>query len=116
VAFSRSTSAGKANDWNGRASQNRVQGRRAVGGKLYTNQRLLFSPRLLERLLGGHQAEIELADIPAIRTKPKGGSQRFAGSQRDRLQIELKDGESELFVVNRIDRTIERLRQASKPS
>jgi hypothetical protein len=83
---------------------NRIQGSgRAAGGKLFlTDRRLVFCPHWVDGATGGKTWEVPLATIAAVGTVQKGG-------RRDRLRIELADGEDELFVVNRLAEVVSRL-------
>lgn len=86
---------------------------RAQGGKLFlTNRRVLFSPHLLDYALAGRRWGAELSDVVDISRVDKKGSHVTAGGARDRLRIELSDGSASLFVVNGLDRVIERLQAA----
>ena len=82
---------------------------RAIGGKIFvTNKRFLFTPHLLDYLLGGKKYAINLSDIKDIARKKAGGDV-FGGGLRDRLQIRHKNGK-ELYVVNKLDYIIQRLK------
>jgi hypothetical protein len=89
---------------------NRTQSsNRAVGGKLFaTNRRILFSPHLLDCVLGGTKTQIRLSAIRQIDVQPAGGD-RLGGGIRDRLRIVTNHG-TELFVVNELDEVIRKLR------
>lgn len=91
---------------------NRTQSnKRAVGGKLFlTNKRLLFCPHLFDYVLGGQKLSINLNEIASIDNQDKGGD-FFGGGARKRLKISLKDGNIELFVVNKLDMVVEELKQ-----
>lgn len=98
-------------------SANRTQSaNRAVGGGLYlTGERLLFEPNHIDALIGGRSWYSALSDIAEIGTQaPTGG--KFNGGLRARLRIELRDGTTELFVVNGLDRVVELLRSAAADS
>jgi hypothetical protein len=94
---------------------NRVQSsHRAVGGKLFlTDRRLIFCPHWIDAATGGRTWSLPLSDVAGVGIKPKGGD-RFAGGLRDRLQIDLADGDVQLFVVNRLDEVVARLEAASQ--
>ena len=85
-----------------RRRANRTVGRRARGGRLYlTDQRLVFEPSLLERLLSRKGFwEASLANVATVDVAPPGGG-RFDGSAIRRLRIRQTDGLEELFVVVR---------------
>lgn len=98
--------------WSARA--NRTQGARAVGGVLFlTSERLLFAPHLLDAALGGKPCAIELASVVAV-DKHRKGANPLGGGMRDRLRVTSADGSEEMFVVNRLDAVIERLREAQE--
>jgi hypothetical protein len=87
---------------------NRIQpSGRAVGGKLFlTDRRLVFCPHWVDGATGGKTWDVRLTDVAVVGTAPKGGKR---GGLRDRLRIELKDGEDQLFVVNRLADVVPRL-------
>src|SRR6266513_1848027 len=78
---------------------NRIQpSGRAVGGKLFlTDRRLVFCPHWVDGATGGKTWDAPLGEVAAVGITPKGGER---GGRRDRLRIELVDGEEERFVVN----------------
>jgi hypothetical protein len=80
---------------------NRIQpSGRAVGGKLFlTDRRLIFCPHWVDGATGGKTWDTPLAEVAAVGTAPKEGK---GGGLRDRLRIELADGEEQRFVVNRL--------------
>jgi hypothetical protein len=88
---------------------NRIQkSGRAVGGKLFlTDRRLVFCPHWVDGVMGGKTWKTPLAAIAAAGAAPKGG-------RRDRLRIELDDGEEELFVVNHLAEVVSRLEPAGR--
>lgn len=92
---------------------NRQQdGWRAVGGKLYlTNQRIIFCPHFLERVLGGKKWSTPLDDITDATTEAPDG-EPLSGGLRPRLALLLQDGSRELFVVNNLNETVPRLQRA----
>ena len=82
---------------------NRMQGGRAVGGKLFlTDRRLVFCPQWVDGATGGKTWDASLATVAAVGTAPKRG-------RRERLRIEIADGDEELFVVNRVAEVVSRL-------
>ena len=103
---------GEAQVWS--CAANRTQSpTRAVGGQLLlTNRRLLFSPHLLDYASGGAKWAVDLASITDVGIQPKGGD-RLGGGLRDRLRLQLKDGQTELFVVNHLDDVVTRLQAAT---
>jgi hypothetical protein len=90
---------------------NRIQkSGRAVGGKLFlSDRRLVFCPHWLDGATGGRTWETPLATIATVGTAPTAG-------RRDRLRIEMADGEEELFVVNRLPEVVSRLEAAGLQS
>lgn len=94
-------------------SANRTQSaNRAVGGRLYlTADRILFEPNHIDALTGGRSWQGRLTDIATVGTQAPTG-EKFNGGLRTRLLIELRDGTTELFVVNGVDRVVELLRAA----
>ncbi len=96
---------------------NRVQSsHRAVGGKLFlTDRRLVFCPHWVDAVTGGKTWSLPVANIARLGITPKGGD-LFAGGLRDRLRIELVDGEQQLFVIKRLEEVVPRLEAAlAKP-
>lgn len=91
---------------------NRIQpSGRAVGGKLFlTDRRLVFCPHWVDGATGGKTWEVSLATVAAVGTAEKRG-------RRERLRIELADGDEQLFVVNRVAEVVSRLEAAgARPS
>lgn len=86
---------------------------RPLGGRLYlTDQRLVFLPHFLDALLGGDRTSIDLDDIAEVREetpddRPEGRSRRVP----PRLQVDTRDGESHLFVIDGIEAAIERVNE-----
>ena len=92
--------------WSQGASRIQRSGR-AVGGKLFlTDGRVVFCPHWVDGATGGKTWDAPLATITGVGTIPKGSA---GGGVRDRLKIELADGEFERFVVNRLDKVVARL-------
>ena len=88
---------------------NRVQGGRAIGGKLFiTNDRLLFVPHRIDKLLGGEVVAIELARTASIEAAVPDGS-FFTGGHRRRLEVRNREGRAEMFVVNHVDAVAQRI-------
>lgn len=86
---------------------NRSQGRRAVGGALFlTNARLVFHPHRFDQLTGGKSRDLAFVDIDVVDVEPATGS-LFDGGLRDRLRVQPRDGETELFVVDSLTRVLE---------
>jgi hypothetical protein len=102
---------GGMSEWSCRA--NRTQsGLRAVGGKLtLAAGRLEFRPHGFDSSLGGQTWGADLADIHAVDKEARSWNP-FDGGMRTRLRVETADG-SELFLVNRLDSVIERIRAAA---
>jgi hypothetical protein len=101
----------KALIWRHSASQ--IQSARGtVGGSLYlTAGRLLFRPDSLEAAIGGQQWSARLSTVRSASIQLRGGNV-LKGGLRDRLRIDLADGSSELFVVDRINEVIEVINEA----
>jgi hypothetical protein len=78
---------------------NRVQGRRAYGGRLFiTNQRLQFIPVAASQARGGEPTEIEMTRLSAVDVAPR--EMRIAGAAlRHRLRVQTVSGGVEHFVV-----------------
>lgn len=88
---------------------NRMQGSRAVGGKLFlTDQRILFCPHRVDGLLFGKPWSVELAAVSEIGVEPKGSGKasKFGGGMRDRLRIRTADGSEDLFVVKQLEEEV----------
>jgi hypothetical protein len=82
---------------------NRSQGKRAVGGGLHvTNQRLLFSPNIIDAKLGGKPWSCPLSDIASVGIQRRRFSllEMFSGGWVDRVRVDFHDGRRELFVVS----------------
>ena len=94
---------------------NRMQGSRAVGGKLFlSNERILFSPNRIDALTGGKRWFAELKNVTEVGVEPKrsGRSARLGVGLRDRLRI-VAGADDELFVVSKLeDEVLPRLRAA----
>jgi hypothetical protein len=99
-----------------RCRANRSVGRRALGGHLYlTNQRLVFEPRLIDRLLSREGLlEVPLTRVAAADVAPRGAG-LFDGSRRRRLRVREIDESEELFVVSRPDDLAAEITQAARP-
>lgn len=95
---------------------NRTQStNRAVGGKLFvTDRRLLFTPHLFDSMLGGETREIFPAEIAGVSAQNAGGD-TSGGGLRKRLRIDLKNGVTELFVINKLDKIIDKLQSHIAP-
>lgn len=85
---------------------------RPLGGKLYrTDQRLLFSPHLLDSLLGGGKVGVELDGVDDVTLVEGGaGDEAGPGSTTDRLRLECDDGSVYSFVVDDLEAAIEDIR------
>jgi len=98
------------------ALANHTQGPlRSISGRVYlTNQRLLFCPNRLDHSLGSRNWAVDLQEIAGVDRHPRGGDVMsiLGGGGRDRLRVTLRSGPSELFIVNDLDQTIQRLRAA----
>lgn len=80
---------------------------RQVGGRLFlTSRRPLFVPNRVDDATGGMPWSCSTTHIAGVTVEPSRLSPpilgRTAGLRR-RLRLELRDGRSELFVVNRVD-------------
>lgn len=94
---------------------NRFQGSRGIGGKLFlTNRRLLFNPQLVDGAIGGKRWFTPLDQVSEVTVEPKGSGKagKLGGGLRDRLKLVLRNGEEELFVVNKVDEVVDRLGEA----
>ncbi|MBF6176908.1 hypothetical protein [Nocardia otitidiscaviarum] len=95
-----------------RRPANRTQGGRAVGGTLYlTSTRLRFEPNRMDALMGGRSWSAPRTSVTAVGTEARTGG-LFDGGMRNRLRVDLREGAPELFVVGKLDETIETLRAA----
>ncbi|TYL36335.1 hypothetical protein CV102_23030 [Natronococcus pandeyae] len=84
--------------------------RRPLGGKLYvTDQRLLFSPHLVDSVLGGEKVGIDVADVE--RVTGVAAADRDDGPPADSLRVELIDGTHESFVVSELEDAIDTVRR-----
>lgn len=83
---------------------------RPLGGKLYlTDQRLLFSPHLVDSLLGGEKAAIDVYDVDAV---TRGETTDVDDPDPpETLRLELADGSRESFVVDDLEGAIEDVRR-----
>jgi hypothetical protein len=98
-----------------KANANRLQGRRAPGGRLYlTNERLLFNPHFFDAMTGGRGWAVHLSEVTAIGREER--DLRRLSRLRPVLRIETSAGEHELFVINRLDEVTARLRTAVEAS
>lgn len=89
---------------------------RYLGGKLFlTDRRLIFLPHRLDEATGGRSWACELTDISAVGVEPAQLSAPFFGlaaRMRRRLRVEMRSGQNEFFVVNRVNEAVERIRSA----
>ena len=87
---------------------------RPLGGKLYrTDQRLLFSPHLLDSLLGGETLDVELDGVVDVTLIAGGtGDEAGPGSTTDRLRLDCEDGSAHSFVVDDLETAIEEIRDS----
>ncbi len=91
---------------------NRSQGRRAVGGRLtLTDTTLVFLPHWVDGRLGGRTWECELANIEDVRVSTRDPRKWLAGGLRERLEICLRDGQIEQFVVPNVVESIDRIKR-----
>lgn len=96
------------------ASANHTEGAIARGGRLWlTNQRLVFLPHGFDQALGADAVNLPLSEVAHARKEPAGcGPQAwFSGGARARLRIDVVDGTTQLFVVNRLDSVVGQIEQ-----
>jgi hypothetical protein len=92
-----------------RIRANRTQGERAVGGHLaLSSSRVAFEPHRYDRERGGEAWSAPLGDIAAIGKKKRTWNPTDGGF-RTRLELVMRDGHSELFVVPHLDRVVAEL-------
>ena len=89
-------------------------GGRPLGGKLYrTDQRLLFSPHLIDSLFGGEKVGVDLDRVNEVRLVEGGtGGETGPGSTTDRLRLECDDGSTHSFVVDGLEAALAEIRDA----
>jgi hypothetical protein len=88
---------------------NRTQGDRAVGGHLtVSSSRVAFEPHSYDRERGGEAWSASLADVAAIGRKRRTWNP-WDGGIRTRLELVMRDGHSELFVVPHLDNVVAEL-------
>ena len=74
---------------------------RAVGGRLSVEDaRLVFRPLAFDRLLRAREWSVPLAAIAGTGVAPARLPEMFAGGSRPRLEVQLRDGGTERFVVS----------------
>jgi len=103
--------AGEELLWEGKGMQVSPTGS-MVGGKLFlTDQRLLFSPHLVERLFLSDKAAFELSDIRSVAAGGDAfeGEGEPVGPLKHLFVIDLPGGEDERFAVTD-EEAIDRLR------
>lgn len=90
---------------------------RQVGGRLFlTSQRIVFVPNRFDDATHGEAWSTALTAIASVTVEPSRRALPFPGlaaAWRRRLRIESRDGRVDLFVVNRVDDVVMRLREAS---
>ena len=85
---------------------------RAVGGKLYlTNQRIAFQSHKFDKALGGQAWSAPLGEVASVEKEGINLGHLFGGGLRPRLRVELQGGDTQLFVVSKVDDTIEEIRR-----
>ena len=90
---------------------NQTRGRTAVGGTLcLTNQRMIFLPHGLERILGRKQWACDIADLSDATVADR-EAKPFSGGLRRRLMLSGHSGD-EYFVINRVDEVPSSIRDA----
>lgn len=103
---------GEAVVWKRRARRYRGGRRLPVRGKLYlTSERLVFCPNLLAAALGHRTWRTDLAGIRHVGIQPRGPDD-FAGASVDRLRIELRDADPELFRIRGLDASVTRIERS----
>ena len=88
---------------------NRMQGSRAVGGKLFlTERRILFSPNRIDGLTGGSPWAIDLPDVSEVGIEPMGSGKaaKLGGGLRNRLRVRGGATGESLFVINRLEEEV----------
>ncbi len=81
------------------------QGPRAVGGKIQVSQgRFAFQPHTFDRKTGGRGLDVALTDITRITS-----TRRSWYAPRRHLRVEMSDGRTVRFLVNKVDRLMARL-------
>lgn len=90
---------------------NRMEGPRAVGGRLHlTDQRLAFLRHAFDAATGGSGWEIPLRAVSLVDIAPRGSDRSYAALRR-RLRITTADG-AEVFVVNHVGEVASRIEKA----
>jgi len=79
---------------------------RYTGGRLLlTSNRLIFQPNRLDALTRGLPWSADLASVAKVGVEPRGPTVPFLGltaRYRNRLRVELQDGQVEVFVINHL--------------
>jgi hypothetical protein len=84
-----------------------------VGGRLFlTNERLIFSPTIVDRLLKAKEWSCARSEVLAVTVAPRTTAQPLSGGMRHRLCVETSDGSVEQFVVNNVDQAVADLHEA----
>lgn len=85
---------------------------RAVGGRLtVTDDALKFHPHWFDRRVGADDWERPLRDVVEVGIADRDSSKALGGGLRRRLEIRFADGSVEQFVINRLERRAELIRQ-----
>ena len=90
---------------------NHTQSKRAVGGKIFvTSERLLFAPNRLDSLTGGLTVDIAISTVLGATKSPPvySLSEMFSGAFRSRLCLHTERDGDRFFVVNQLEKTIQR--------
>jgi hypothetical protein len=99
--------------WNVLANREQTINRQ-VGGRLFvTQRRLIFQPSRFDALIRGERWRANLVDICAVGLSPRRLTIPWMGrtaGNRNRLKVIQINGDVDLFVVNRLENVIERLR------
>ena len=86
-----------------RIACNRQQGGLARGGLLWlTSEALVFEPHRFDARTGGQGRRIPLRDIAEVTVSAGGDAPSLSGGLRPRLRLDLRNGEVELLLVNKI--------------
>jgi hypothetical protein len=104
--------AGETVQWS-RAAGRQQSALRTNGGRLFlTSGRLTHQPNRFDAMAGGRQWSTPRSSIKTIDVQPRTNVVPFLGMAaglRNRLRVELNNGDVELFVVNRLGDVLSRL-------
>ena len=74
----------------------------------------MFAPHAVDAALAGEWWWAPLDSITAVDRQKRDWSQYKAGGLRTRLRIDLRDGSTELFLVNKVDQVIKQIREVAQ--